>query len=114
MEKADDLSTGARYDHEMDLVRTQEWVQELGGEKFEHFVLVALPAEVGEVIDIYKKAMTGQKAFDRDHCLEELSDVLWSVSLLAQKQGSSMNELMEIGMAKMRKRHPQRYLDGAV
>lgn len=109
MEKADDLSTGARYDHEMGLVQTTQWVQEMGSERFEHFVLIALSTETGEVLDVYKKSMTGQKTFDREHCLEEMSDVLWSLSLLAQGEGSSMNELMEIGIAKMHKRHPERY-----
>lgn len=102
-------SIGAQYDLEMGLVKTSAWVQDMQPKDFLAFLLISLPCEAAEVLDEFKKPMDGRREFSRENTLKELSDVLWSVSLLAQELGSTMDEVLVLGMKKMRGRYPDRY-----
>lgn len=107
--KVSSTTIGSQYDLEMGLVKKATWVQAMGNKEFEKFLLISLPCEVAEVLDTFKKTMDGRREFDRAHCIEELSDVLWSVSLIAQHIDCSIDEVMTVGMEKMRARYPERY-----
>jgi len=108
MEKTDDLSIGDQYDFEMGLVKQAQWVKDMSHDKWMQFLLISLPSEAAEVLDEFKKPMDGRREFNRTDTLKELSDVLWSVSLIAQELGSSLDEITVIGMKKMRARYPER------
>lgn len=63
-------------------------------------------SEAGELADIVKKAQFGEKAPDLDHLDEEFGDILWYVTLYALYRGTTLEELMEKNVAKLRVRYP--------
>jgi NTP pyrophosphatase (non-canonical NTP hydrolase) len=72
--------------------------------------VLAICAESGEVAHILKKKqfakdMGIEPEEGRDELIEELSDVLFHVAQAAKNLGSSLNELMETGVAKTEKRN---------
>jgi NTP pyrophosphatase (non-canonical NTP hydrolase) len=67
-----------------------------------------LVTEVGEITDLFKKYQFYGKEFSALTLKEELGDTLFYIEALAQAVGSSLDELMELMVAK----HGVRYLDG--
>lgn len=70
---------------------------------------LGLAGEAGEVADTIKKAVFHQHGIDRDKLIKELGDVLWYVAALCSKLGVPMSGVMEINIAKLRKRYPEGY-----
>ena len=70
---------------------------------------MGLAGEAGEVADTIKKAVFHQHGIDRDVLIKELGDVLWYVAGLCTKLGVPMGGVMEINIAKLRKRYPDGY-----
>lgn len=73
---------------------------------------LGITAEAGEVADIIKKsqyARNAEKAFDKVHMCEELGDVLWYLTALADEMGVTLEDLALQNIAKLEKKHPERY-----
>lgn len=65
-----------------------------------------LAAECGEVCSLFQKTLYKQlDNVDGNHLIEELGDVLFYVSMLARKAGYSLEEVQQINIEKLRRRH---------
>ena len=68
---------------------------------------MGLCGESGEVIDILKKHIFHGHELDREHLLEELGDVAWYLNEAAYALDSSLEEIFDRNIAKLRKRYPE-------
>lgn len=76
-------------------------------EQFTH-ALFGLATEVGEVIDPFKKSRyTPHRnvTVDYDHMVEEIGDVLYYLTRVADMQGIDMQEVMQRNISKLEKRY---------
>lgn len=74
-----------------------------------HHVLngaLGLCGEAGEVADSVKKAYMQGHHIDCAHIAEELGDVLWYIAETATAIGYDMETIMQMNIAKLRKRYP--------
>ncbi|MDD3410608.1 MAG: nucleoside triphosphate pyrophosphohydrolase family protein [Eubacteriales bacterium] len=69
--------------------------------------VLGLTGESGECADIVKKAMFQGHPLDREHLLDECSDVLWYVAELAVGLGVTLEEVGQHNIDKLRKRYPE-------
>lgn len=67
---------------------------------------LGLSGETGEVTDIIKKYLMYGKEFDNKELAEELSDVLWYMSVILHEIGYTYNDIMELNINKLKKRYP--------
>ena len=67
---------------------------------------MGLCGESGEVIDILKKHLFHGHELDREHLLEELGDVAWYLNEAAYALDSSLEEIFDRNIAKLKKRYP--------
>lgn len=67
---------------------------------------MGLAGESGEVIDLIKKHLFHGKPLDNNKLIEELGDVRWYLELLFVCTGTTMTEVEERNIAKLRKRYP--------
>lgn len=66
---------------------------------------LGLAGESGEVADIAKKVLFQGKDFDRDDFIDELSDVLWYLAFAATMCETSLEEIMQVNVAKLQDRY---------
>lgn len=74
---------------------------------------MGLCTEAGELMDAYKKHVFYGKPLDVTNIKEELGDVLWYVAELCEVYNFTFEELMELCIAKLRKRYPQKFTPDA-
>ena len=67
---------------------------------------LGLAGEAGEVCDIVKKYMFQGHNLETQKIVDELSDVLWYVTLTAQGIGCDLDSIMEHNINKLKKRYP--------
>jgi len=73
-----------------------------------------MAGEAGEVVDLIKKSMYYGKPLDLVKVKEEAGDLLWYIAApLCRALGCSLEELAAYNVAKLRKRYPEKYTDGA-
>jgi len=82
-------------------------------ERRERLSLAALGigGEAGECIDIIKKHLHHGNPLDTGHLREELGDLLWCLTLLADEVGASLQAIALQNIIKLRERYPDRYPD---
>ena len=68
--------------------------------------IMGLCGEVGECADIVKKHRFQGHDLDREHLIDELSDVCWYVALLATALDTPLEDVMRHNIDKLRKRYP--------
>lgn len=68
-----------------------------------------LCTEVGEFMDILKKAIFYGVAIDTVHAAEELGDITWYERLAISKLGERYASILERNMAKLHKRYPDKF-----
>jgi len=68
--------------------------------------VMGLCGEAGECIDIVKKHMFQGHVLDRDKLIDEASDCLWYLAVLAEGLGVSLDFIAEHNIAKLKKRYP--------
>lgn len=68
--------------------------------------VLGLCGESGEVADLLKKAMFQGKDVKREVMLKELGDVRWYLELACFAVGTTMTEVEELNVAKLRARYP--------
>lgn len=67
---------------------------------------LGLAGEAGEVNDMVKKFLFHGHALDREKMIKELGDVLWYIVLACVGLGCTLDEVMEVNIAKLRERYP--------
>ncbi len=71
---------------------------------------LGLAGEAGEVADLLKKAFYHDQGLTQainNKLIIELGDVLWYVALLAQALGVTIDEIMQLNIAKLKARYPE-------
>lgn len=80
-----------------------------GAEPIAHCAL-GLCGEAGEVADLVKKSQYAvAQPLTREKMRDELGDVLWYLTALADRCGLSLEELVRSNIEKLEARHPGRY-----
>lgn len=70
---------------------------------------MGLATESGEVVDAIKKHLFYGKPIDRVNLIEEAGDVLWYLALLLDTIGVPFEEAMDVNIAKLRERFPDKF-----
>lgn len=68
--------------------------------------ILGLGGESGECEDIYKKHLFQGHPLDEQHIIKELGDCCWYIALCAHALGTTLEEIMELNIAKLRARYP--------
>ena len=67
---------------------------------------LGLAGELGEVIDLVKKAYFQGHDLDREKTKEELGDALWYFAELATALNMDMDDIADLNIEKLKKRYP--------
>lgn len=67
---------------------------------------LGLAGEVGECVEIVKKAIFHDTPFDPERLKLELGDVLWYLTALCHVSQMTLGDVMEANVAKLRARYP--------
>lgn len=67
---------------------------------------MGLSGESGEVTDYLKKVLFHGHEMDREKLKDELGDVLWYLSNLADSAGIDLDDIAEWNIEKLKKRYP--------
>ena len=67
---------------------------------------MGIGGEGGEVVDIVKKVFFYGKELDRQHLIEELSDLAWYTNLMIHTLGTTWGEVFETNIRKLEARYP--------
>jgi NTP pyrophosphatase (non-canonical NTP hydrolase) len=76
--------------------------------QLEHSV-IGMSSEIGEVVDIIKKAKIYGKKLDQNKLKEEIGDALWYIALFLDSVDSSFEEVWEKNIEKLKKRYPVKF-----
>lgn len=97
------MTTFADFEREVERVSPVDGRSE---EKKYCIFALGLTGEAGEAADLIKKVFGHGHSLDRDKLLLELGDVLWYVAALAKTAGSSLEEVADLNIGKLRARYP--------
>ena len=70
---------------------------------------LGLAGEAGEVAEHVKKYLNKSKELRPDDLKKELGDVLWYIAAICEKLGFSIHDVAELNIAKLRKRHGEKF-----
>lgn len=73
---------------------------------------LGLAGEAGETVDMIKKHFVGSKSFDTERIEQlkyEMGDVLWYIACLSDAMDFDMDEIAQMNINKLRKRHGDSY-----
>lgn len=73
--------------------------------KQEKHALHGMVGEIGELHSIYQKRYQGH-AFDAEHAMKELGDLLWFVAEYCTAMGWYLEDVMQLNIDKLMKRYP--------
>ena len=71
---------------------------------------LGLSGEVGETLDMIKKWIFHEKAFDTEgveHLKKELGDIMWYMAMMCHSLGFDLDEIMQMNIDKLRARYPE-------
>ena len=68
-----------------------------------------LCGEIGELVDLLKKAKFQGHELDKEKAVLELGDVLWYVSLMAKGLGVELSEVASANIYKLRARYGEKF-----
>lgn len=68
-----------------------------------------LSTETGELVDVIKKHRYYGKPVDWVNVFEEMGDVLWYLALLCRAADTTLEEVAEANIAKLRARYPEKF-----
>lgn len=91
--------------YETDVMRTSNPDKNLENRRC--LAVIGLSGEVGEVAELYKKALFHGKTLDKEALLKELGDVLWYLTYYANTEGFTMSEVAQANIDKRLKRYPE-------
>jgi NTP pyrophosphatase (non-canonical NTP hydrolase) len=66
-----------------------------------------IASEAGEIAEHVKHVRFHGKALDRDHMIKEMGDLLWYLAELATGLGTTLEEVGDRNVAKLRARYPE-------
>lgn len=72
---------------------------------------MGLETEVGEFGDSLKRHIFYGKPYDRVNAKEEIGDVMWYIALLANALEVDLQEILDINIAKLKARYPQKFTE---
>lgn len=72
---------------------------------------LGLAGESGEVADYIKKWIFQGHAFNPDYVLDELGDIMWYINLMCVSLGSSVEEVLDLNIKKLRYRYPNGHFE---
>lgn len=73
--------------------------------------ILGIADESGELVKIIKDKIFYSRVIDVTDIKEELGDIQWFVALALDTIGSSFDEVMEMNIAKLRKRYPGVFIE---
>lgn len=73
---------------------------------------LGLVGEAGEISEKVKKWLRGDKELDREGLLKELGDPLWYIASLADDLGFTLQEVVDMNVAKLTSRKERNILKG--
>jgi len=73
--------------------------------------VMGMVTESAEALDAFKKHFFYGSELDRTNLIEEIGDILWYVSIMLSAAGSTYEEVMEINIAKLRARFPEKFTE---
>lgn len=76
------------------------------GLTFEEQKIHALYGMFGEIHSIYQKMYQGH-AFDPDHMMGEVGDLLWFIAEYCTAKGWSLDDIMRMNIDKLKERYPE-------
>lgn len=71
------------------------------------YLVLGLCSEAGEVADLMKKSIASRTPLDPESILNELGDVLWYLTRLADTYGLMMEQIRDANAAKLQARQAQ-------
>lgn len=74
--------------------------------------ILGLVGEAGEVAELIKKDQYHAKPYDRNTMKDELGDVLWYLTALANDHELSLAEIAERNIEKLQMRYPNGFVKG--
>lgn len=80
------------------------------GRRVNHVLGIA--GEAGEVCELVKKDEYHAKPYDKEKMKDELGDVLWYVTAMAEDHGYTLEEIAEGNALKLAKRYPNGFVTG--
>lgn len=72
---------------------------------------LGMSSETGEIGDAIKKCVIYGQPLDTENIEEELGDVLWYVALAATAVGTSLEDIMEANIEKLKVRYPEKFTE---
>ena len=72
---------------------------------------MGIHTESGELMDVYKKFIMYGKPIDIHNIGEENGDILWYIALICNFHGLSLEQIMEVNIAKLRMRYPNKFTE---
>jgi NTP pyrophosphatase (non-canonical NTP hydrolase) len=94
--------------------RVDEWIRTYGVRYFSELTNMAvLTEEVGELARVMARRYGDQsfKAGEKDNLADEMADVLWVLTCLANQTGVDLNEAFEANLRKKTQRDNQRHIN---
>lgn len=79
---------------------------DVGVEEYLVMGALGLCGEAGEVVDLIKKHKFQGAALNRDKLIKELGDVRWYLEVLFHTLNTSISEVEDVNMIKLRTRYP--------
>jgi NTP pyrophosphatase (non-canonical NTP hydrolase) len=73
---------------------------------------LGLPGEVGEVVELIKKARFHGVPYPTEKMCKELGDILWHVNQMAYAHGLTLAEVAQHNVEKLRARYPNGFVPG--
>jgi NTP pyrophosphatase (non-canonical NTP hydrolase) len=72
-----------------------------------------LSEEAGEILSLVRKHAFQAQPLDDERIMEELGDALWCLAMTARHAGTSLEDIAQANVAKLRARYPDGYRDRA-
>lgn len=73
--------------------------------------ILGMNGEAGECSEILKKHLFQGHTLDKEHLIRECGDVAFYLALTAVALGSSLEEVLEVNIAKRRERYPDGFCE---
>lgn len=92
--------------------RLQNHILGLIGEAGESGMPIEALRKIAHLAELIKKEIYHSKPYDRDVMKDELGDVLWYLTAMAEDHSLTLNEIAEHNVGKLMKRYPQGFVHG--
>lgn len=97
-------------DYQLGAMRTRGRYPNVQGQSFN--ACLGMSGELGEYLDLKKKAIFHNKLISPDKLKEELGDLLWYIALECDAMGFSMDDIAGTNIEKLKIRFPNGFNSG--